>query len=298
MKKQGANKGAITAFLISTPESGVDSIAVTYALLDPIMTVVRPVAAFVTAMAGGITENIISFRKQAISLDMTNHEEQCCPDKNCNSKPQKHKEPFHHKIRAGIRFALTDVWGDIAVWFFGGVIIAGAITALIPDELMSQWLGGGIHSMLFMLLFGIPLYICATASTPIAAALILKGVSPGAVLVFLLVGPATNITSLSVLIGILGKKSTIRYLMIVAVMAIIFGLGVDSIYSLLDIPAQAIVGNAGELIPYSVQLICALILTALSVSPFISFFKKKFTPRKNDSVQTEIPSLKNGITRE
>ena len=190
LKKQGANKGATTAFLISTPESGVDSIAVTYALLDPIMTVIRPVAAFVTAMVAGLLENIISFEKEKGTPNIDNS----CPVDNCcdgvDCPPQKHRR--HHsrleKIRAGIRFAVVDVWGDIVMWFIVGLILAGTITALIPDDMMARWLGGGMSSMVLMLVFGIPLYICATASTPIAAALILKGVSPGAALVFLLVG--------------------------------------------------------------------------------------------------------------
>lgn len=294
LKKQGANKGATTAFLISTPESGVDSIAVTYALLDPIMTVVRPIAAFITAMTGGILENIISFRQQATPLTPLRTVHECCSDDSCADKILP-SQPFGQKLKTGIRFALFDVWADIAVWFFAGVILAGFITAIIPDDLMHQWLGGGVHSMLLMLLFGIPLYICASASTPVAAALILKGVSPGAALVFLLVGPATNVTSLSVLIGILGKKSTIRYLLVVATMAVIFGLCVDQLYNLLNISPQAIIGAAGEIVPYSVQLICTLVLVILSIEPIFSFIKRKLGPKDKGQTyhQSEFPTFHN-----
>ncbi len=294
MKKQGANKGATTAFLISTPESGVDSIAVTYALLDPIMTVVRPIAAFITAMVGGLLENILSFRQQATPLAPLRTVHECCSDDSCSDQKVP-TEPFGQKLKTGIRFALFDVWGDIAVWFFAGVLIAGFITAIIPSELMHQWLGGGIHSMLLMLLFGIPLYICATASTPVAAALILKGVSPGAALVFLLVGPATNVTSLSVLIGILGKKSTLRYLLVVATMAVIFGLAVDQLYSFLNISPQAIVGKAGEIVPYYVQLICTLILAILSIQPVYASVSKKFGKKNKGETffQSDLPSFHN-----
>lgn len=294
MKKQGANKGATTAFLISTPESGVDSIAVTYALLDPIMTVVRPIAAFITAMVGGLLENILSFRQQATPLAPLRTVHECCSDDSCSDQKVP-TEPFGQKLKTGIRFALFDVWGDIAVWFFAGVLIAGFITAIIPSELMHQWLGGGIHSMLLMLLFGIPLYICATASTPVAAALILKGVSPGAALVFLLVGPATNVTSLSVLIGILGKKSTLRYLLVVATMAVIFGLAVDQLYSFLNISPQAIVGKAGEIVPYYVQFICTLILAILSIQPVYASVSKKFGKKNKGETffQSDLPSFHN-----
>ncbi|MGL1930548.1 MAG: SO_0444 family Cu/Zn efflux transporter [Desulfotalea sp.] len=275
LKKQGANKGATTAFLISTPESGVDSIAVTYALLDPIMTIIRPVAAFITATIGGILENIFTFEaekpKPAVpaGLAMLSSEKDDENDK-------EEAISFPTKLKSGIRFALVNVWGDIAVWFFIGILAAGTITALIPNDAIHTWLGGGISSMLIMLVIGIPLYICATASTPIAAALILKGVSPGAALVFLLVGPATNITSLSVLIGVLGKKSTMRYLFVVATMAVIFGLTTDMIYSLLDISPKAIIGNAGEVLPHSVHLLSTFILLILSIRPFGKKFQKMF----------------------
>jgi len=170
---------------------------------------------------------------------------------------------------------LVEVWGDIAIWFFGGIVIAGAIMALIPDEFMVRWLDGGVSSMLVMLVIGIPLYICATASTPVAAALILKGVSPGTALVFLLVGPATNITSISVLIGILGKKSTFRYLVILSLCAILFGLATDQLYKLLAISPQAVIGEASELMPHKLKLGGALILLTLSINPLALWLKKK-----------------------
>lgn len=212
LKKQGANNGATTAFLISTPESGVDSIAITYALLDPIMTVARPVSAFVTAVAAGISENLLQTQKEEDwhrVIDRSCPIDNCCDGNEC--PPQEHSmhHTFTEKLWAGLKFAVDDLWGDLAGWFFAGLLLAGVISTIIPQELMTRYLGGGLHSMLIMLLVGIPMYICATASTPVAAALILKGVSPGAALVFLLVGPATNITSLSVLFGLLGKRATV-----------------------------------------------------------------------------------------
>jgi hypothetical protein len=162
---------------------------------------------------------------------------------------------------------MTDVWGDIASWFFVGLLLAGLIVALVPEEMMGRLLGGGLPSMLLMLVVGIPLYICATASTPIAAALILKGVSPGAALVFLLAGPATNVTSLTVLLRILGKRATAIYLTMIALFAVLFGLAVDQVYALLGIEARAMVGQAAEWVPRWAQLLGALTLLALSVKP-------------------------------
>ena len=168
---------------------------------------------------------------------------------------------------AGFRFAFTEVWADMAGWFLMGLILAGLITAVIPEDLMTRYLGGGLPAMLLMLAVGIPLYICATASTPIAAALILKGISPGAALVFLMAGPATNITSLTVLVGTLGKRATVIYLGTIALSAILFGLAVDQIYGYFGFSARAIVGQAGEIIPSWAQWTGALIILAISVPP-------------------------------
>jgi uncharacterized membrane protein YraQ (UPF0718 family) len=279
LKKQGANNGATTAFLISTPESGVDSIAITYALLDPIMTVARPVSAFITAVAAGISENLLHTQKEE---DWNRVVDKSCPVDNCcdgeDCPPEEHSK--HHtmgeKLRAGLRYTVDDLWGDLAGWFFAGLLLAGVISTLIPQELMTKYLGGGLHSMFIMLLVGIPMYICATASTPVAAALILKGVSPGAALVFLLVGPATNVTSLSVLFGILGKRATAIYLVTLSVFAVLSGLILDYVYGSLGISAQAIAGQAGEVIPHWLQLAGAIIVLLLSIKPLYLTLRSMF----------------------
>ncbi len=270
LKRQGANNGATMAFLISTPESGVDSIAITYALLDPIMTIARPVAAFITAMVAGISENLFGRKGNALFQsvpDLSCTIDGCCDGLDCT--PDEHKS--HHsaleKIRAGLIYAFGELWDDIAVWFLVGIVLAGVITVLIPVDVMTHYLGGGLPAMLLMLVVGIPLYICATASTPIAAALILKGISPGAALVFLLVGPATNITSLTVLLEVLGKRATGLYLFSVAFLALVFGLALDQIYSILGISAQAIAGQGAEIIPFWAKLAGAFILLGLSIRP-------------------------------
>ncbi|SHO53133.1 hypothetical protein SAMN02745220_04938 [Desulfopila aestuarii DSM 18488] len=284
LQKQGANKGATTAFLISTPESGVDSIAITYALLDPIMTLVRPVAAFVTAVAAGFLENLLNWREPKILVNHSKTQESgnCCPGEG------QHEHTQHHsligKIRTGIQYGIVDIWGEIALWFYIGLGIAALITVLVPDALMVNLLGGGLSSMFIMLLVGVPLYICATASTPIAAALILKGVSPGAALVFLLVGPATNVTSLSVLFGLLGKKSTFRYLLVLSTGAVLFGLGVDQLYTFLDISPRAIIGEAADIIPEPVRIGSALLLVVFSIKPLYGQFRKLFQ-KKQSSVK-------------
>lgn len=142
--------------------------------------------------------------------------------------------------------------------------------------MISSYLGGGLSSMFLMLAFGIPLYICATASTPIAAAFIMKGVSPGTALVFLLVGPATNITSLSVLVGLLGKRAAILYLASIAVVSVLCGLAVDAVYISLGISAVAVVGQAGEVLPGWLMTTATLLLLVLSIRPLSNIFKSWF----------------------
>ncbi len=289
LKRQGANKGATAAFLISTPESGVDSIAITWALLDPVMTVARPVAAFTTAAAAGISENLLGpvEENREISQDLRCPVDACCDGQDCTPEEHARHHTLFEKIRAGLKFAATDVWADIASWFFVGLLLAGLIVTLVPEEMMGRFLGGGVSSMLLMLAVGIPLYICATASTPIAAALILKGVSPGAALVFLLAGPATNVTSLTVLLKILGKRATAIYLTMIALFAVLFGLAVDQVYAYLGIHARAVVGQAADLVPPSMQLLGGLALLALSVKPVFRSLRAKLTPRGAGTVPVE-----------
>lgn len=266
LKKQGANSGAVTAFLIATPESGVDSLLISWALLDPIMTVARPLAAFCTALLAGILENLRQAPgRQPAPMEVLWPGE----DSSGTAGAEQPGSPRHWgaKLKSGLAYALNELWGDLAGWFLVGLLAAGLITTVVPEDWLGKYLGGGLPAMLFMLLLGIPLYICATASTPIAAAMILKGVSPGAALVFLLVGPATNVTSIFVLVGLLGKRATALYLLTIAVVSVLCGLALDRVYAVWGISARALVGEAGEMVPPSLEMAGAILLLALSVQP-------------------------------
>lgn len=277
LKKQGASKGAVTSFLISTPESGVDSIAISYALLDPIMTVARPVFAMITALVSGITENLFSKKERDIPRlpDLSCPVDACCSGIGC--PPDEHAN--HHttveRVIAGMKYALNEVWNDMAGWFLIGILVAGFISEIIPAELINNYLGGGILSMLLMLVVGIPIYICASASTPIASAMILKGVSPGSALVFLLAGPATNITSLSVLIGVLGKRATFLYLFVLSLMSILSGLFLDYIYKSFAISPEATMGKGAEIIPLWLKYLSSIVLVFLSYRPLVSRIRSR-----------------------
>ena len=246
------------------------------------MTVARPLVAFVTAAVAGITENLFGSNNETSKIvpDLSCPVDGCCDGQNCSPEAHRHHHTFWEKFAAGMRFAIGDLWEDLAGWFLIGLVLAGLITVLIPPDMFGKYLGPGLPSMLIMLAVGIPLYICATASTPIAAALILKGVSPGAALVFLLAGPATNMASLTVLTGVLGKRATAIYLASIAICAVLFGLIVDQIYVSLGISAQAMVGQASEIVPQWAGLLGALIIIGMSVKPVWSSLMALFKPNE------------------
>ena len=237
IRKQGASKGATTAFLISTPETGVDSIAVTYALLDPLMAVLRPLSAFITGLVTGQMVRVLDGEAKGTPafeetgrLPMAPPAAASCNPAACGCSAPMAGKPVLQRLKDGMRFAFGDLFMDISGWFFVGVGIAGMISVFVSPAMVDAWLGNRVVAMLVMLVVGIPLYVCATASTPIAAALVLKGLNPGAALVFLLAGPATNAAALSVITGILGKRATVLYVGGIMVCSLVLGFGVDAIY--------------------------------------------------------------------
>lgn len=266
-------------------------------MMDPVMTVARPVSAFLTAFVAGVAENLFSFRKDVLPAvaDRTCPVDGCCDGINCDPSVHRNHHSFNEKLWAGLKFAVTDLWGDMAPWFFFGLLLAGLITVLIPDDLFSRQLGSGLPAMLLMLAVGIPLYICATASTPIAAALILKGVSPGAALVFLLAGPATNMASMTVLVGTLGKRATAVYLAAIAVCSVLLGMAVDHMYAILGVSAKAAAGQAAEIFPQWVQLLAAVAVVAISIGPTVQKLKYLIEHKeleKPRSVEKQGPAAK------
>jgi len=281
LKKQGATDGAAVSFMIATPETGVDSMAVTYGLLDPIMTVFRPAAAFFTSIAAGVTQNFLgktydpSPSDVQIEADLSCKIDNCCDGVNCPPEVHRRHHTFFEKLSASFKYGFGEILGDISNWLILGVAIAGAISVLAPVSLMKTYLGGGISSMLIMLVVGIPFYTCATSSTPIAAALILKGVSPGAALVFLLAGPATNAATISVVYGLFRKRATIIYLTSIAVSAIVMGLLLDQVYAWLQITASSVAGEAGAFVPHWMGHIFGVFLAILILNSFFVQWRRK-----------------------
>lgn len=266
LRKNGASKGAVLAFLISTPESGIDSIAISYALLDPIMTIFRPLAAFITALIAGAAENIFGRKEKDDSPPSQN----ICVF--CDEK-KEHSHGFIHKFKYGMEYAFVDLLGDMAKWLLLGISIGGIISYFVPAHIIENYLGSNWQAMLIMLFIGIPLYICATASTPIAAALIAKGMSPGAALVFLLAGPATNVAGIFSVGKFLGKNSVIIYLASISICAVMLGLFLNQIYALTGIDIRTTVGKAADVFPHYLKVIAAIMLMGLM---FNAVWQKKY----------------------
>lgn len=202
--KRGASKGATLSFLISTPQTGVDSILITYGMLGPVFAMTRPVIALITGVIGGL------FTEQIISEDYT------------TSIKTNHKHP-KKTLKDAIKYAFISLPQDIAGPLIKGILMAGLITLLIPDNFFQDYGITGWSAMILMAVLSIPMYICATASVPIAAGLISSGIEPGAAFVFLMAGPATNIATISVIINTLGKKIVYIYLSTIFTCSIISG---------------------------------------------------------------------------
>lgn len=264
LKKQGAGKGAISSFLVSTPETGIDSIAITWALLDPLMTLLRPVAAFVTAIATGIAVNFTEKGEPAAEPPSDVAPSGACCSCGCSHNSVE-KPGVVQKIRSGLSFAFGELLGDVGGWLFGGVLLAGLISVFVSGQLVERYLSNDIIAMLMMLAISVPMYVCATSSTPIVAALALKGISPGAALVFLLAGPATNAASLPVIAKLLGKRGAAVYLAVIVVMSLLFGILANHLYGWLGLnPKSWVNGGAHE--EGGVFAIASALLLALLVA--------------------------------
>lgn len=217
LRRAGASREASAAFLISTPETGVDSVTVSYALLGPAYAVLRPVAALLTALSAGLAVWKWGGPDTGASAAPV---ASCCGSK--DAAGHSHAEQATPNLVGGVKFAFTSLLDDLAGWLVFGVVLAGVILALVPPSLLAEF-GQSNWALLLMLLVGVPLYVCAVASTPIAAALLVAGVSPGAVLVFLLAGPATNLGGLGLIAKEFGQRFAGIYLATICVFSV--GLG-------------------------------------------------------------------------
>jgi len=281
LHKQGASKGATASFLVSVPETGVDSVAITWALIDPLMTIIRPVSAFITALATGSLINLLPEHKAEPKADTP---DSCCPA-NPDTSMTLAQKPLLLRLKDGVIYAFTDLLKDIGGWLLLGILIAGIISYFVPVDFVDRYLGGEYSSLLIMLVIGIPLYICASASTPIAAALVLKGLSPGAALVFLLAGPATNAATMTVVAKHLGKATTFVYVASIAACSLAFGWLVNRIYEWLSIDVLDWVSHAEHDEGSWIYLASAFILIGLLLWNYRPYGKTESV----DSIVSRVP---------
>ncbi len=246
LRRAGASKGATSAFLISTPETGVDSIGITWALTNPVLTVARPLAAIATALASGLAVNLMVRRgweeERPAEADSADCACQASEDA-CESEPA----PTGGVARRAARYAFGTLMADLAPWLAVGLLLSALIAVFVPSDFFGTVVPDGAPAMGLMLLVGIPTYVCATASTPVAAALIAKGLEPGAALVFLLAGPATNLATIAVVRGLLGNRVAVVYLVSIAALALGAGALLAGLDRWFDLGAsQVVAGAAGE----------------------------------------------------
>lgn len=215
MRRNGASKAATTSFLIATPQTGVDSIAATWSLLGPAFACIRPVAALVTALFGGV------------AVGKTEKEEHHpCHDK-CQVPAQEKEMSFTQKCVNALRYGYVDLVGSIGSWLVIGLIVAALITVYVPNDFFAIMGKTPILSMIAVLIIAIPMYVCATGSIPIAMSLMVKGLSPGTALVLLMAGPAANFASFTLISREMGRRAAVVYLAAIIIGSVAFGLAID-----------------------------------------------------------------------
>lgn len=234
LRREGASKGAVASFLIATPQTGVDSIIATYSLMGLPFAIVRPFIAFLTALFGGQMVNAV---EPAVAIENNSSqgvvEAGCsCGHEHGHKHEHKHEHEHHHhgllgKLKEALSYAFLEMMEDIGKWLMIGLIVAGLITVFVPDSFFEIFKDNSLASMLLVLCFSIPMYLCATGSIPIAVALMLKGLTPGAALVLLMAGPACNMASILVINKVMGRKTLITYLASIIIGAVGFGLAID-----------------------------------------------------------------------
>ncbi|WP_281556214.1 SO_0444 family Cu/Zn efflux transporter [Thalassomonas sp. RHCl1] len=345
LKRGGASDPATASFLVATPETGVDSVSVSYAILGPVFAIYRPVTAIASAIITGLL--VATDKSAGKILPATKHDAKtnastqntccssttgeadikmakassccaspaaemataasgsccsipapketaskccaspsqtsasanssCCPPqvpeattatKCCSSTTDKtaDKETFSRKTLQGIKYAATQLVDDIIIWLFIGLVFATLVRTLLPPSLLTSY-GSGLQAMLIMIAISIPMYICATASTPIAAGFILAGISPGTALVFMMAGPATNISTLGVIKNEMGSGVLIRYLGGIGLCALAFGYLLDWGLLKFNIDINQQMQHSHELLPYWFSLSCAILLALLAIKP-------------------------------
>ena len=286
--KSGASKGSSVSFLISTPQTGVDSIMATYALLGLPLAIIRPIIALITGVVGGVVTNI--FTKNNVS-----------PSTTMESGTSKPVTKNQNKLTKMLHYAFVEFLQDISKWLIIGLLLAALMAVLIPDDFFTTYLGNEYVSMLIVLIASIPLYVCATGSVPIAAVLLMKGLSPGAAIVFLMAGPATNAATITVIGKVLGRNTLISYLISIIGGAIIFGILVNEFLPrewftsyIIHIHEE----HGSHLLPHWMKVASSILLIAFLINGYVQKYisSKKIVESKIVSDMAEKTVKVSGMT--
>lgn len=256
--KEGASKGSTVAFLIATPQTGVDSIIATYSLLGLPFAIIRPVTALCTSLFSGLVTNAFTAKENS-----------AVPVQCVDCKPEEQLF-FAQKVKKALDYGFIEMMGDIGKMLLFGLIIAGLIAYFVPDNFFTIFGSNTLLTMILVLLVAIPMYVCATGSIPIAIALMMKGISPGTALVLLMAGPAANIASMLVISKILGKKTFALYLTTLVIGAITSGLIIDNFLpaSWFDVSNFTMTAHhAGHF--YHFKIVCSVIMVILLIKALL-----------------------------
>ncbi|MBR1520402.1 MAG: SO_0444 family Cu/Zn efflux transporter [Bacteroidaceae bacterium] len=223
LKREGASKGAVVSFLIATPQTGVDSIFATYSLMGLPFAVIRPIAAFFTALIGGTFVNLGEKEEPSLTEEAAHSHDAA------KAWSEQKNLTFGQRCLEALKFGFVEMMEDIGKWLVVGLVVAGLITVLVPDSFFAVFKDNTFLSMLLVLCISVPMYICATGSIPIAVALMMKGLTPGAALVMLMAGPACNVASILVVNKVLGRKTLVLYLAAIILGSVCFGVVIDQL---------------------------------------------------------------------
>ncbi len=277
--RNGASKGSTVSFLVSTPQTGIDSILVTYSMLGLPFALIRPFVALATGISGGLLTNRITRKEK---------EEQVIETDNNYLLP----EGFFPRMKAMLRYAFVEFLQDIMGWLIIGLLIAALIAVFIPDDFFAGRASNDILEMLIILIAAIPVYVCATASVPIAAVLMLKGLSPGAALVLLMAGPATNAATITMIGKVMGRKSLVSYLVSIISGALIFGFLINTFLpGKWFVLPQNMVSHDHQMLPEWLTIASAVILVLLIINGYMKRFSGKRKDKTTDKSQSPVPGV-------
>lgn len=278
----GASKGSSVSFLVSTPQTGVDSIMVTYSLLGLPMATVKPIIALFTGFFGGFLTNRFdrNIRKEGTGQNKADN-----------------NDPADRSLPGMLRYAFIEFLEDIAKWLLIGLLLAALIEVLVPESFFTAYLGNEYLEMLLIMVAAIPLYVCATGSVPIAAILMLKGLSPGAAIVFLMAGPATNAATMTVIGNVFGRRTLVLYLASIVIGAYFFGTIVNELLPrewFLE-PLNLIHGgeNAHGILPRWLEISSSILLAGLIANALYNKYVSHLFKRKTRETELIIqPKMK------